>query len=54
MHDEGVGIEKKASLPSLIKNFNKRDQTQWLNLVMEAAGINDETEKLEKMVILIL
>uniref|UniRef100_A0A7E4V5Y6 Uncharacterized protein n=1 Tax=Panagrellus redivivus TaxID=6233 RepID=A0A7E4V5Y6_PANRE len=47
LHNEGKGFENLTSLPSLIKTFSPAEQTQWLNLIMEAAGVNDQAEKLE-------
>uniref|UniRef100_A0A7E4UR17 Uncharacterized protein n=1 Tax=Panagrellus redivivus TaxID=6233 RepID=A0A7E4UR17_PANRE len=50
LHDEGEGLEKLSSLPTLLKGFSSADQNEWLNLIIEAAGVNDEAEKLEKTV----
>ena len=48
LHSEGKGIENLTSLPNLVKAFNGADQQQWLDLIVEAAGVGDQAEKLEK------
>ncbi|CAD5210614.1 unnamed protein product [Bursaphelenchus okinawaensis] len=48
LHDQGEGIENLTSLPNLLKGFSKKDQQLWLDIIMEAAGVNDESEKLEQ------
>ena len=47
LHNEGQGIENLTSLPSLIKGFNAADQQSWLNLIIEAAGVEDQADKLD-------
>ncbi|CAD5210616.1 unnamed protein product [Bursaphelenchus okinawaensis] len=46
LHDQGEGIENLTSLPNLLKNLGIKDQQLWLDIVMEAAGVNEESEKL--------
>ncbi|KAE9547689.1 hypothetical protein FO519_009097, partial [Halicephalobus sp. NKZ332] len=48
LHSEGKGIENLTSLPNLVKSFNGADQQQWLDLIIEAAGVDEQAEKLEK------
>uniref|UniRef100_A0A915CL33 Uncharacterized protein n=1 Tax=Ditylenchus dipsaci TaxID=166011 RepID=A0A915CL33_9BILA len=48
MHNEGEGLEKLTSLPYLIKEFSGKDQQEWLNFILEAAGIEEEIDKFEK------
>lgn len=48
MHNKGKGLEKFVSLPELLKDFGGAEQQVWMNFVMEAAGINDQVENMEK------
>uniref|UniRef100_A0A1I7SGW7 Uncharacterized protein n=1 Tax=Bursaphelenchus xylophilus TaxID=6326 RepID=A0A1I7SGW7_BURXY len=48
LHDEGEGIEKLTSLPNLLKGFSGQDQQLWLDVIMEAAGVNEESKRLEQ------
>uniref|UniRef100_A0AC35FF69 Uncharacterized protein n=1 Tax=Panagrolaimus sp. PS1159 TaxID=55785 RepID=A0AC35FF69_9BILA len=47
LHNEGSGVENLTSLPSLIKSFNGADQQSWLNLIIEAAGVEDQAARLD-------
>ncbi|CAD5213602.1 unnamed protein product [Bursaphelenchus xylophilus] len=48
LHDQGEGIENLTSLPNLLKGFSSQDQQLWLDIIMEAAGVNEESERLEQ------
>lgn len=54
LHNHGKGIENLTSLPNLIKSvggplgFSSQDQQLWLNFIMEASGVIENTEKIEK------
>ncbi|CAD5215061.1 unnamed protein product [Bursaphelenchus xylophilus] len=48
LHNEGSGTENLTSLPTLVKGFNGRDQQEWLNFIVEAAGVSDQAEKLDQ------
>uniref|UniRef100_A0A915E6A0 Uncharacterized protein n=1 Tax=Ditylenchus dipsaci TaxID=166011 RepID=A0A915E6A0_9BILA len=49
LHDEGKGLENLTSLPNLVKGFGNKDQQAWLNLIMEAAGVVEEADKIEEI-----
>lgn len=44
LHDEGTGLENLTSLPTLMQEFTGRDQQEWLNFIVEAAGIDDQAK----------
>uniref|UniRef100_A0A915DNK9 Uncharacterized protein n=1 Tax=Ditylenchus dipsaci TaxID=166011 RepID=A0A915DNK9_9BILA len=48
LHNQGKGLENLTSLPSLVKGFSSKDQQAWLDLIMEAAGVVEEAEKIEE------
>lgn len=48
LHNEGKGLEKNLSLPTLLKGVNNGDQNHWLNLILEVSGANDHVAALEK------
>uniref|UniRef100_A0A914HFA0 MLt-TeN (Mlt-10) related n=1 Tax=Globodera rostochiensis TaxID=31243 RepID=A0A914HFA0_GLORO len=48
LHADGEGIEKLTSLPSLINGFSTKDQQQWMDLIMEAAGVAEQAEHIEE------
>uniref|UniRef100_A0A1I7SEP0 Uncharacterized protein n=1 Tax=Bursaphelenchus xylophilus TaxID=6326 RepID=A0A1I7SEP0_BURXY len=48
LHDQGEGIENLTSLPNLLKGFSSQDQQLWLDIIMEAAGVNEQSDKLEQ------
>lgn len=50
LHNKGLkGLERDLSVPNLLKgaHFTGRDQQEWLNLIMEASGVNDQVESLK-------
>uniref|UniRef100_A0A1I8BXU6 Uncharacterized protein n=1 Tax=Meloidogyne hapla TaxID=6305 RepID=A0A1I8BXU6_MELHA len=49
LHDKGKGLEKELSLPKLMKatKLTGRDQQEWLNLIMESSGVNEQVENLK-------
>jgi hypothetical protein len=47
LHNKGSGVENLTSLPTLTNEFSPKDQNEWLTLIMEAAGIEDQTKNLE-------
>uniref|UniRef100_A0A914HZX0 Uncharacterized protein n=1 Tax=Globodera rostochiensis TaxID=31243 RepID=A0A914HZX0_GLORO len=54
LHNKGTWLERKLSLPNLMKDgapqqFTGRDQNEWLNLIMEASGVNEQAETIKKM-----
>ncbi|KAL3091107.1 hypothetical protein niasHT_027867 [Heterodera trifolii] len=48
LHSDGEGIEKLTSLPSLVQGFSSKDQQQWLDLIIEAAGVGESVERIEE------
>ncbi|KAI1732619.1 moulting cycle domain-containing protein [Ditylenchus destructor] len=48
LHNEGKGVENLTSLPSLMKGFSGKDQQEWMNLIMEAAGVVEQADRLEE------
>jgi hypothetical protein len=44
LHGKGKGLERSLSLPEMTKGMSSRDQNEWLNLIMEASGVNEQTE----------
>jgi hypothetical protein len=49
LHDKGKGLEKISSLPNMVKGFSQSDQQLWMNLIIEAAGVNEQIDKLEQV-----
>ncbi|KAL3079172.1 hypothetical protein niasHT_036225 [Heterodera trifolii] len=52
LHTKGHGIERKMSLPNLMKEGAQlldRDQNEWLNLIMEASGVNDQVDTVKHL-----
>ncbi|KAL3095061.1 hypothetical protein niasHT_023037 [Heterodera trifolii] len=52
LHTKGHGIERKMSLPNLMKeraHLLDRDQNEWLNLIMEASGVNDQVDTVKHL-----
>uniref|UniRef100_A0A1I8B6I7 Uncharacterized protein n=1 Tax=Meloidogyne hapla TaxID=6305 RepID=A0A1I8B6I7_MELHA len=49
LHNEGKGLEKELSLPKLLKSskINGRDQQEWLNLIMEYSGVNQQIKEIK-------
>ncbi|KAI6195636.1 hypothetical protein M3Y94_01010500 [Aphelenchoides besseyi] len=50
LHNEGTGVENLTSLSTLLSGMPSRDQQMWLDLIMEASGVNDQKTKIEKEV----
>uniref|UniRef100_A0A914E811 Uncharacterized protein n=1 Tax=Acrobeloides nanus TaxID=290746 RepID=A0A914E811_9BILA len=48
LHSKGKGIEKLSSLPNLVQGFSQGDQQEWLNFIIEAAGVNEQIDNLEQ------
>nr|CAD2204083.1 unnamed protein product [Meloidogyne enterolobii] len=51
LHDKGKGLEKELSLPKIMKagKLTGRDQQEWLNLIMESSGVNEQVENLKNI-----
>ena len=49
LHSQGNGLEKAASLPSLLKGINSRDRNEWMNLIFESVGMVDEADRIERV-----
>uniref|UniRef100_A0A915E4J6 Uncharacterized protein n=1 Tax=Ditylenchus dipsaci TaxID=166011 RepID=A0A915E4J6_9BILA len=47
LHNQGNAVEKLTSLPNLVKDFSSKDQQEWMNLIIEAAGVVDEADRLD-------
>ncbi|KAF7626930.1 hypothetical protein Mgra_00009660, partial [Meloidogyne graminicola] len=49
LHNEGKGLEKELSLPNILKTNQSsvRDQQEWLNLIMESSGINQQINEIK-------
>ena len=49
LHNEGKGLEKELSLPKLLKTskITGRDQQEWLNLIMETSGLNEQIDDIK-------
>lgn len=48
LHDQGEGIEKLTSLPHLLKKLDSHGQNAWMDFIVEAAGISDTVDMVEK------
>ncbi|KAL3074460.1 hypothetical protein niasHS_015290 [Heterodera schachtii] len=52
LHTKGHGLERKMSLPNLMKegtHLVDRDQNEWLNLIMEASGVNEQVDTVKHL-----
>ena len=49
LHDKGKELERTLSLPKIMKagKLTGRDQQEWLNLIMETSGVNQQVENLK-------
>ncbi|KAH7721145.1 Protein MLT-10 [Aphelenchoides avenae] len=50
LHNHGNGVENLTSLPNLVRGFSSKDQQEWLNLIIEATGVDEEANKLEEQI----
>ncbi|KAK6023223.1 hypothetical protein OSTOST_11053, partial [Ostertagia ostertagi] len=48
IHEEGSDVEKKMSIPNLVKALPNKDQEAWLDFIVEAAGVTDAIDMTEK------
>ncbi|KJH43366.1 hypothetical protein DICVIV_10613 [Dictyocaulus viviparus] len=49
LHDQGKGIEDELSLAKALKYFDEQGHQEWLNFVIEAAGVTDILKRLRDM-----
>ncbi|KAL3105747.1 hypothetical protein niasHT_026522 [Heterodera trifolii] len=52
LHSKGHGLEREMSLPNLMKegaHLVDRDQNEWLNLIMEASGVNEQVDTVKHL-----
>lgn len=50
LHDRGHGLERELSLPNLLRGSGQltgRDQQEWLNLILETSGVNQQIDALQ-------
>ncbi|CAD5210612.1 unnamed protein product [Bursaphelenchus okinawaensis] len=50
LHDSKDPIENLTSIPTLMKDVGLQDQQLWMDIIMEAAGINNHSEQLEEKI----
>ncbi|CAP23802.2 Protein CBG02776 [Caenorhabditis briggsae] len=51
LHDDGSGVEKKASLGNLLGSLtNNKDSQDFLDFIVEATGVNEAMERVEKKI----
>ncbi|PAV87692.1 hypothetical protein WR25_03731 [Diploscapter pachys] len=50
LHDDGEGIEKELSLPHILNQLKIKDQEAWLDFIVEASGVTDAADKMEKKI----
>ncbi|CAJ0608052.1 unnamed protein product [Cylicocyclus nassatus] len=48
LHQDGGEFEKAMSLPHLLKQLPSKDQEAWMDFIVEAAGVSDAVEIVEK------
>lgn len=49
LYDKGEGVERLTSLPNLVKGLGQKDQQEWMNFIIEAAGINEQIDAFDKV-----
>ncbi|CAJ0608071.1 unnamed protein product [Cylicocyclus nassatus] len=49
LHQEGNDVEKAMSLHHMLKQLPNKDQEAWLDFIVEAAGVTDAVDKVEKV-----
>ncbi|CAL2033046.1 unnamed protein product [Caenorhabditis brenneri] len=51
LHEDGSGVEKKASLGNLLGSLtDSKDSQDFLDFIVEATGVNEAMERVEKKI----
>ncbi|VDM25527.1 unnamed protein product [Toxocara canis] len=48
LHDKGKGLEALLSVPNAMKSVDNADYRQWMDLIVEASGVPDIIERVNK------